>query len=435
MRVALVLTLVACGTQTSDSAHAATGDACGSGDLDVICDDTRIDVTAGPNPQDGPILDANTTYSVAGFAPGKRSYVVFEPQTSGEYSFYLGGPPVSSRFCDEYATCSGAAPKGSCMRTAATYELLAGERYEIELGAIPPGQRVLLHLKAPADEDRIVFSGMLDGQASPDLYAVRADGSGLIRLTSTPDAEILPRWSPDRSRVAFLRNNRMFTIASDGTGEFLVAAMVGRPGTTRGTTAPGWSPDGLQLAYPYPRPPLIIGEEMIDESYATSLHVINVNGTNDRLLYDDFGTDANPFWAPDGSRIAFSIADDCPDCAGGSLYATIRPDGTDYQEIQPTSTFDQTHPVHGLEWSPDMTTYVYTANANYTIPESFGTIITRPVAVHTPRVLATNAWSPHWSRDGGRVAYIAADGIYTAKANGGNKKRVLAATAVRGIDF
>jgi hypothetical protein len=92
MRVVLSAILSACGAQAGKpSVASAAPAACGDGDLDAICDDPRVAVTAGPNPQDGPILDANTTYAVAGFAPNKRSYVVFEAQLTGEYSLYLAG--------------------------------------------------------------------------------------------------------------------------------------------------------------------------------------------------------------------------------------------------------------------------------------------------------------------------------------------------------
>ena len=152
MRAVLLIALA------SLAAPAQAGERCGRADLDAICDDPRVEVTAGPNPQDGPVLESNTTYTVAGFAAGKRSYVVIEAQATGEYALYVGGPPVTAKICDERATCSSDAPR-SCMHSVATYDLLAGERYEIELAAIPAGQRVLVHVKAPADEDRVAFAG------------------------------------------------------------------------------------------------------------------------------------------------------------------------------------------------------------------------------------------------------------------------------------
>ena len=125
----------------------------GTAAADPVCEDPRVNVTAGPNPQDGPILDGNATYAIAGFAPGKKSFVVFEAQVTGEHELSFGGAPVHVALVDEPPTATTKAP--DCMRSAATYELVAGERYEIELGPIPQSQRVLLHVKAPIDEEHV----------------------------------------------------------------------------------------------------------------------------------------------------------------------------------------------------------------------------------------------------------------------------------------
>jgi Tol biopolymer transport system component len=38
-----------------------------------------------------------------------------------------------------------------------------------------------------------------------DIYRVRADGTGLVQLTSGPAADSQPAWSPDGSKLAFAR--------------------------------------------------------------------------------------------------------------------------------------------------------------------------------------------------------------------------------------
>ena len=99
------------------------------------------------------MLDANVTYAVAGFASAKRSYLVFEPQATGEYELYLGGPPVTVRLGEEHPTST--ASTKDCMHTVETYVLEEGERYEIELGAVPSGARVLLRITAPEEEEHV----------------------------------------------------------------------------------------------------------------------------------------------------------------------------------------------------------------------------------------------------------------------------------------
>ena len=116
----------------------------------LFCEEARVPITAGPNPLDAPVLDANTTYAVAGFAPAKRSYLVYEAQATGEYEVYVGGPVVTVRVGDEHPTST--ATTKDCMHTVSTYVLEEGERYEIELGAIPSGQRVLFRIAAEEEE-------------------------------------------------------------------------------------------------------------------------------------------------------------------------------------------------------------------------------------------------------------------------------------------
>ena len=119
----------------------------------LFCEETRVPITAGPNPLDAPVLDANTSYAVAGFAPGRRGYLVFEPQATGEYEIYLGGPSVTIRVGNEHPTSSTSAT--DCMNTVSTYVLEEGERYEIELGAIPSNMRVLFRIEAPEEEEHV----------------------------------------------------------------------------------------------------------------------------------------------------------------------------------------------------------------------------------------------------------------------------------------
>jgi dipeptidyl aminopeptidase/acylaminoacyl peptidase len=66
------------------------------------------------------------------------------------------------------------------------------------------------------------------GPVTTDLYVVRADGSGLRRLTNTPDRlELQPAWSPDGTKISFLgftgvgtpdAHGAIYTMNADGSG-------------------------------------------------------------------------------------------------------------------------------------------------------------------------------------------------------------------------
>jgi dipeptidyl aminopeptidase/acylaminoacyl peptidase len=53
------------------------------------------------------------------------------------------------------------------------------------------------------DGGRIAYSSLATGAG--DIYVMNADGTGQTRLTSDPGREIGPAWSPDGTRIAFLR--------------------------------------------------------------------------------------------------------------------------------------------------------------------------------------------------------------------------------------
>jgi len=287
-------------------------------------------------------------------------------------------------------------------------------------------------------QGRIVFAATAMGETHSDLYAMDEDGTHLERLTNTPsESEQFPRWSPDRSRIAYMRGGSLMVSNRNGEDVHVVTTTVGRNGT--GITAPAWSPDGTKLVYSYPRPPFNIdngqGDGIIDESYRTNLHVIHADGTGDAAIPEPedggappgIGTLTEPAWSSTGV-IAFLQSDDCPDCAGGSSIGTIREDGSNYVRIG-SGEFDR--PAHDLDWSPTASHWAYT-----TLNPRDGRIavsLADGSGAHT--LTAVSSKVPRWSPDGAQLAFIGSDGIYVMNADGSGQHRVYASTALSGIDW
>ena len=98
-----------------------------------------------------------------------------------------------------------------------------------------------------ADGRRIVFARMLGGtNGQSDVFSMRADGSGVRRITHTEASESAPAYALGGKRIVFNQIN------SKGKGPFIVSARAS-DGSHRDRLAvgrdPNPSPDGKQIVY------------------------------------------------------------------------------------------------------------------------------------------------------------------------------------------
>jgi hypothetical protein len=73
-------------------------------------------------------------------------------------------------------------------------------------------------LQVSPDGSRLIFGGLTDWNEDYDIYSIGTNGQSLVQLTSTPEMEIHPSWSPDGQKITFQRDGDTVMLAdADGT--------------------------------------------------------------------------------------------------------------------------------------------------------------------------------------------------------------------------
>jgi len=198
------------------------------------------------------------------------------------------------------------------------------------------------------DGRRIAFS--VDDQANSEIWIINADGSGAKRLTEDNLLDQAPAISPDGSRIVWNQHSPfptytdrdLWNMGSDGSsqqlfydgpqeerasqftpdGQTLVmaseegdydirkipAALTGSPLTTSTGIAddneqlayePTVSPDGSQVAFM--QVPTATPLDPFD------IYAVSIEGGTPTPLFDSPGSERDPSYSPDGTKMAFSI--------------------------------------------------------------------------------------------------------------------------------
>ncbi|MFC5491991.1 hypothetical protein [Nocardioides caricicola] len=204
------------------------------------------------------------------------------------------------------------------------------------------------------DGERVAYVSGAAWDSPTDLYVLDVDGGESEQLTSTPDrCESQPTWTPDGEELVYVSGScdagpdGVFAIGLDGGEERELVA---------GASWPDIGPDGrLLYSAPVPGKPWYVQRLWVSEPDGTGARDVTPPG---------MASASEATWSPDGGRIAFVVpagdpAADEPAEWNEEIYV-MDADGSDVRRLTTTPGNDHWPP----SWSPDGRLLVYGADGD-----------------------------------------------------------------------
>lgn len=293
-----------------------------------------------------------------------------------------------------------------------------------------------------------------------DLWMVSWDGTQHVQLTSTPEGESSPRWSPDNKYLSFISSRQgakagqVWLLDRAGGEAVRVTDIKG------GVSEHAWSPDGTRLALVVKDPDP--GADDVDDTAAekekktprplvidryrfkadgdgflrgerSHIYLFDVATRKAEILTPGVFEETSPAWSPDGQRIAFVRVHgegDVDRMPNSDLFVVDARAGAPLRRLT-SSTAGESGP---LAWSPDgrQIAYLLGDEVRYSAYRQ-AQLAVLPAAGGAGRVLTAALDRPvgggTWSPDGSALFFTITDDraqhVGRIPAGGGTVERLI----------
>ncbi len=289
-------------------------------------------------------------------------------------------------------------------------------------------------------------------KSDTDVWMVSWDGAQDLRLTTSPEAENAPRWSPDGRYLSFLssrpgkaKGNQVWLLDRSGGEAQQLTDVKGRIGLAE------WSPDSKHLLLlmtdrdpnepdeekppasggqgstpPKAPKPIVIDRYHFKQDvvgYLTQppgrLYVFDIETKKAEALTPDKLEAAAPRWSPDGKSIAFlgeeiKSGKDADRYNTWNVYLIEAHAGATPRMLTHYDGLHASASRNRLDWSPDGKLLAYLQSSAAKLEAyNMNRLAVVPVSGGEPKVLTENfdrgVAAPHFSADGSSIFFLVAD--------------------------